>query len=150
MGRERGEGPSKKDGWIQQKIQKLMIGWGEYYLELESNCLIVSLVLLKFLRWQQHHFCLFEFVLVCLWIYCAPRKKSYTVLPEGTDIHIQQHNHQKDLNICLSLYYYDKVIGEVALGNSYWLLISDNVWAIFSLRDYQLITFVILLTDCFH
>ena len=116
-GEREGDGPSKKGGGIQQKIQKLIIAWGDYYLELESNCLIVSLVLLKFLRWQQHHFCLFEFVLVCLWIYCAPRKKSYTVLPEGTDIHIQQHNHQKDLNPCLSLYYYGKVIGELENTN---------------------------------
>ena len=28
-------------------------------------------------------------------------------------IHIQQHNHQKDLNPCLSLYYYGKVIVEL-------------------------------------
>ena len=33
--------------------------------------------------------------------YCFPRKKRCTFLPEGTDIHIQQHNHQKDLNPCL-------------------------------------------------
>ena len=35
--------------------------------------------------------------------YCGPRKKRYTLPPEGTDIHIQQHNHRKDLNPCLSL-----------------------------------------------
>ena len=40
------------------------------------------------------------------------------VLPEGTDVHIQQHNHQKDLNLCLSLYYYGKVIVELAKNAS--------------------------------
>ena len=40
-------------------------------------------------------------------------KKRYTRLPEGTDIHIQQHNHQKYLNPCLSRYYYRKVIAEL-------------------------------------
>ena len=33
-----------------------------------------------------------------------------TLLPEGTDIYIQQHNHRKDLNPCLPLYYYGKFI----------------------------------------
>ena len=42
--------------------------------------------------------------------YCPFRKKWCTVLPEGTDKHIQQHIHQKDLNLCLPLYYYGKVI----------------------------------------
>ena len=47
--------------------------------------------------------------------YCDPRKKRYTLLPEGTDIQIQQHphNYRKDLNPCLSLYYYGKVIVEL-------------------------------------
>ena len=45
--------------------------------------------------------------------YCAPRKKRYTLLPEGTDIHIQQQNHQKNLHLCLSQYYYGKVIVEL-------------------------------------
>ena len=39
---------------------------------------------------------------------------GYTLFPEGTDIyHIQQHSHQKDLNLCLSLYYYGKDIVEL-------------------------------------
>ena len=45
-------------------------------------------------------------------ILLCPRKKRYTLLPESTDIHIQQQNHRKDLNPCLSLYYYGKVIVE--------------------------------------
>ena len=94
-------------------------------LEITLNvckCLIASLVLIKFLLWQQHHFCLFQLV-PCLSVnlpwyqecifYCAPRKKRYTLLPEGTDIHIQQHNCWKDLNPCLSIYYYGKVIVEL-------------------------------------
>ena len=35
------------------------------------------------------------------------------LLPEGTCIHIQQHNRRKDLNPCLSQYYYGKVIVEL-------------------------------------
>ena len=60
------------------------------------KCLIVSLVLTKFLLWQQHHFCLFQLV-PCLSVnlpwcqecifYCAPRKKRYTLLPEGRYTH---------------------------------------------------------------
>ena len=45
--------------------------------------------------------------------YCAPRKKRYTLLPESTDVHIQQHNHQKDLKPCLTLYYYGNIIVEL-------------------------------------
>ena len=44
--------------------------------------------------------------------YCPLKKKNYTLLPEGTDVHIQQHIRQKDLNLCLLLYYYGKVIVE--------------------------------------
>ena len=34
-------------------------------------------------------------------------------LPEGTDVHIRQHSHQKHLNLCLPLYYYAQVINEL-------------------------------------
>ena len=52
-----------------------------------------------------------EFAIVPgVYIYCAPGKKRYTLLLESTDIHIQQHNHRKDLNPSLPLYYYGKVI----------------------------------------
>ena len=76
----------------------------------------------KILMLTTDHFCLFQLV-PCLpvnlpWcqecmFYCATRKKRYTILPEGTDIHIQQHNCRKDLNPCLSLYCYGKVIVEL-------------------------------------
>ena len=33
--------------------------------------------------------------------YCHLRKKRFIILPKGTDVHIQQHIHQKDLNLCL-------------------------------------------------
>ena len=49
--------------------------------------------------------------------YCAPRKKRYTFLPEGTDIPIRQHNHRKDLNPCLPLHYYGKVIDQLENTN---------------------------------
>ena len=32
--------------------------------------------------------------------YCPLRKKRFTFLPEATDVNIQQHIHQKDLNLC--------------------------------------------------
>ena len=98
-------------------------------LEITLNvfkCLIVSLVPLKFLLWQQHHFCLFYLAssmsLNLLWcqectFYCAPRKKRYTFLSESTDVQIQQYNHQKDLSTCLSLYYCSKVIVELKKTN---------------------------------
>ena len=55
--------------------------------------LIVSLILLQFLLWQQHYFCLFELATsvnlvwcqVCTF-YCPFRKKRYTILPEGTTV----------------------------------------------------------------
>ena len=40
-------------------------------------------------------------------------KKWCALLPEGTDIHIQQHIHQKDLNLCLPLHYQGNVIVEL-------------------------------------
>ena len=40
-------------------------------------------------------------------------KKRHNILPEGTDVHIQQHIHQKDLNLFLTLYYYGKVYVEL-------------------------------------
>ena len=45
--------------------------------------------------------------------YCPLRKKRCTLLPEGKDVHIQQHIHQRDLNLFLPLYYYGKVIVEL-------------------------------------
>ena len=40
--------------------------------------------------------------------FCCPiRKKRCILLPEATDVH------QKDLNLCLPLYYYGKVIVEL-------------------------------------
>ena len=45
--------------------------------------------------------------------YSPLRKKRCTLLPGGTDVYIQRHIHQKDLNLCLPLYYYAKVIAEL-------------------------------------
>ena len=44
--------------------------------------------------------------------YCSLRKKC-TLLPEGTDVHTQQHIYRKNLNLYLPLYYYGKVIVEL-------------------------------------
>ena len=73
-------------------------------------------------------------------------------------LHIQLHNHQNDLNPCLWLYYYGKVIAELEKNTNnkkrqtvhgacnltklhvkiliYLFLISNNVWAFFSLRQH--------------
>ena len=72
--------------------------------------------------------------------------KRYTLLPKGKDVLIQQHSHQKDLNLCLPLYYCGKVIVEleknkqgillclwhlyydqVTLWSAYLFLVSINV-----------------------
>ena len=56
----------------------------------------------------------FEFPTVPgVYILLCPRKNKYTLFPDGTDILIQKHNHQKDLHHCLLLYYYGKVIAEL-------------------------------------
>ena len=72
------------------------------------KCLVVSLVPLKLLLWLKHHFCLFFSVscLNLLWcqvctFYYPLRKKRFIILPEGNDAQIQQHIHQKDLNLFL-------------------------------------------------
>ena len=82
-------------------------------------------------------------------------------------LHIELHNHQSDLNPCLWLYY-GNVITELEKNTNkkdtvhgacnltklhfkiliYLLLISNNVWVIFSLRDHQQITFVMLNRFC--
>ena len=58
---------------------------------------------------------LFEFNIVpCVYIFIVPSKRErHTILPDGTDVHIQQHIHQKDLNICLALYFHARVIVEL-------------------------------------
>ena len=56
-----------------------------------------------------------EFVMVSgVCILLCPRKKRCTLLLEGTDVHIQRHNYQKDLNLFRSLFYHAKVIVELA------------------------------------
>ena len=63
--------------------------------------------------WLEHHFpsIMIWKTYIEIWnIYIT--LKRYTLLPEGTDVHIQ-HNHQKDLNLCLSLYCYGNVIVEL-------------------------------------
>ena len=57
------------------------------------------------------------FILVGVICECAMVLGVYILLsppiPEGTDVHILQHIHQKELNLCLLLYYYGKVIAEI-------------------------------------
>ena len=50
--------------------------------------------------------------------YCPLREKRYTILPEGTYVHIQQHIHQKDLNLCLASYDYSKVIDNLEINTN--------------------------------
>ena len=57
----------------------------------------------KSLFWLWDNFCLFQlassgnflYCQICK-SYCPLRKKRRTLLPEGTDVHIWQHIHQKD------------------------------------------------------
>ena len=49
--------------------------------------------------------------------HCPLGKKRYIILPEGRDVHIQQHIHQKDLNLCLTSYDCGKIIDELEKHN---------------------------------
>ena len=57
------------------------------------------------------------FILVGVICECAMVLGAYILLsppiPEGTYVHILQHIHQKELNLCQLLYYYGKVIAEI-------------------------------------
>ena len=52
--------------------------------------------------------CKFAMVLGVYILLCPQKEKVHSSF-----LHIQLHNHQKDLNPCLSLYYYGKVIDEL-------------------------------------
>ena len=57
---------------------------------------------------------LFEFAMVSgVYILLSLRKKRSVLLSVDTHVHIQQHIHQKDLNLCLALHYYAKVVVEL-------------------------------------
>ena len=62
-------------------------------------------------------FVYFSWLPLCLWFCYGARSVHFTVSPgrKGTlfFLHIQLHNHQKDLNPCLLLNYYGKVIVEL-------------------------------------
>ena len=125
----------------------------------DYKCLIASLVLLKSLPSKQHHYYLFQLV-PCLSVNLLWCQECIF------DIHIQQQNHQTDLNSCLSLYWQDHCwIGKktqtrnltvfmvVAIWPSsplkyLFVFYSVNVWEIFSLRNSQQITFVTLNRFC--
>ena len=47
------------------------------------------------------------------YFYCPLMKRSCTRLPEETNVHIQQLIHQKELSLCLPLYYNAKVLVEL-------------------------------------
>ena len=46
-------------------------------------------------------------------LYCPLRKKRFFILLKDTDVHIQQHIHQKDLKPLFTLCYYVKVVVEL-------------------------------------
>ena len=74
-------------------------------------------VIYIYILWQQHHFfilvgtlCVCEFAMVPgVYILLCPPGRKVTLF----FLHIQLHNHQKDLNPSLWLYYYGKVIVEL-------------------------------------
>ena len=53
-----------------------------------------------------------EFVMVAdVYVLLPPQEeKRYFFFPDGTDVHIWQHIHQKYFNLCLPLRYYAKII----------------------------------------
>ena len=55
-----------------------------------------------------------EFAMVPgVYILLYPQKEEVYYSHEGTDVHIQQHIHQKGLNICLTSFYYAKIVVEL-------------------------------------
>ena len=81
------------------------------------KCFSVWLVPLKFLIRSWHHFCLFYLVssVSLVWCqvctFCFPlRNMRCTLLPEGTDVHIPKHIHEKGLKLGLPLLYYVKTL----------------------------------------
>ena len=48
-----------------------------------------------------------------VYILLSPQEEEVHSSSDGTDVRIQQHIHQKDLNLCLPLYQYGKVIVEL-------------------------------------
>ena len=63
--------------------------------------LVLTLVTATFLFISFGVLCEFA-MLLGVYILLPLRKKRYTLLSEGTDGHIQQHIHQKDLNLCIA------------------------------------------------
>ena len=51
-----------------------------------------------------------EFAKVCVHFTVPSGRKDALFYLRADDVHIQQHIYQKDLNLCLPLYYYAKVI----------------------------------------
>ena len=45
--------------------------------------------------------------------FIVPTGRRDIILLEGTDVHIQQYIHQKDLNLCLTSFDYAKVIDKL-------------------------------------
>ena len=74
-----------------------------------SSTKILTLPIAPFLFILLGVFCLSVNLLWCqvCTFYCP------LILPEGIYVHIQYHIHQKDFNLCLSLYYYGKVTVEL-------------------------------------
>ena len=82
---------------IPSSNKSLNLATAQFFFDLiDVLCLFVNLL------WCQE--CTFYFPL---------RTSRCILLPDGTDVHIQQHIHQKYLNLCLPPYYYGKVIVEL-------------------------------------
>ena len=70
---------------------------------------ILTLAIAPFLFILAGVLCEFAMVPV-VYILLSHQEEEYTIFPMGTDVHIQQHIHQEDLNLCLTLHYSAKVI----------------------------------------
>ena len=77
---------------------------------------ILTLAIAPFLFILVDILCEFAIVPV-VYILLSPQEEENTVLPEGTDAHIQEQIHQKDLHLFLPLFYYAKLIVELENTN---------------------------------
>ena len=78
-----------------------------------SSTKIITLATAQFLFILVGALSIYEFAIVPAVNILLRSQEEEILLPDGPDVHIQQHSHQKHLNPCLSLYYYGKVIVEL-------------------------------------
>ena len=79
-----------------------------YGITCSTKILTLAIVLFFFILFGT--LCEFAMVSIAYILLSSQEGEKCSVLPEGTDVRIQQHIHQKNLNLCQTSYYYAKVI----------------------------------------